>query len=858
MILHVTRTVTCGLTALMLLAASAGHGAEYGTCEEAMKAGEEGLFMWRVEESAQAYEAALRLAATDRERTQARLGQGNALYFAGRYDEARAVYAEVLNTPRLHRDDAFFANQYTGHCYLQQQEFARALAAYRRGLDSRPSLRQNVVNDIYFAGMDAVNLGRRLYRLGRHDEACQALGKALGLENLQLPEQIAAWIILGDCWLVQDRPDRAQSCYRNALELKPLAPDLWLRSTALAGIARSLRKFEDAETLRRAWLNVWNMDGAHPNLRAESADRLRRLGAKALEDGWELDTQYGAECNPTGSPIGGGKGYARIATSGDYEVGTLAELDDVLTKVAAMSPAQRNGVVIYVKPQAQINLAGRNSFRVPSGATLAGNRGWNDSPGPLFFTDEPLTGYALFFVESGARMTGLRIRGDADPFSKLFGMWPESYWPPDYFTTEGRTKPSVVAAACTDDSVVDNCEISCFQTALSVAGADVHIHHNYLHDVHAYPIVVQRGAPYSLIEGNIIDWAWHGVATADDMMASFVLRYNIFREAAPNLWGQGISGQFAVDHHGRGGWFVVHHNTFLHLDRTKGVPNRSVALTPPWDIARIHNNWFRDYMTADEAVMWVQQKPYEPLKTLKEIVMRRDLSRHVVEYLDGIENYGAFDMREMVVTTRAGTGGQNMWIYDNAYGPEKDVLERSLFTTPRIAFIHPAHRQVRTIAARGRGGSTNAVLQHLRGEVAIDIAVEVLNGLELKKVTMDLIIPNVANLRSARTSYVKYRYVPGPDETQRLYEGPAAPEPGAVVLDTRKFPNGLYGLMVTAEDNRGIRCDQNTFFGIVNRGHESRGVTSWHSAARGRPAFGRVQKRASESPRRLATISPEG
>ena len=339
------RSVTCSLTALTLLATSTVHGTEYGTCEEAMKAGEEGLFMWRVEESAQAYEAALQLAATDRERTQARLGQGNAIYFAGRYDEARAVYAEVLDTPRLHRDDAFFANQYTGHCYLQQQEFARALAAYRRGLDSRPSLRQNVVNDIYFAGMDAVNLGRRLYRLGRHDE------------------------------------------------------DMW----------------------------------------------------------------------------------------------------------------------------------------------------------------------------------------------------------------------------------------------------------------------------------------------------------------------------------------------------------------------------------------------------------------------------------EMVVTTRAGTGGQNMWIYDNAYGPEKDVLERSLFTTPRITFIHPAHRQVRTIAARGRGGSTNAVLQHLRGEVAIDIAVEVLNGLELKKLTMDLIIPNVANLRSARTSYVKYRYVPGPDETQRLYEGPAAPEPGAVVLDTRKFPNGLYGLMVTAEDNRGVRCDQNTFFGIVNR-----------------------------------------
>ncbi len=44
----------------------------------------------------------------------------------------------------------------------------------------------------------------------------------------------------------------------------------------------------------------------------------------------------------------------------------------------------------------------------------------------------------------------------------------------------------------------------------------------------------------------------------------------------------------------------------------------------------------------------------------------------------------------------------------------------------------------------------------------------------------------------------------------------AAPAPGAVALETRDLPNGLYGLMVAAEDTRGIRAHHLTFFEIVN------------------------------------------
>ena len=433
----------------------------------------------------------------------------------------------------------------------------------------------------------------------------------------------------------------------------------------------------------------------------------------------------------------------------------------------------------------RINIGGENSLRVSSGVTLAGNRGQNGAPGPLLYTEVQLTGYALFFVADGARVTGIRLRGDAQPFSELFGMYPELF-PNDFFKTEGRWKPRVVGLVAGGQCQIDNCEVSCFQTAIAISGADAYIHHNHVHDVHAYPIVVSRASRRPLIEANIVDWAWHAIATGDDMAASFLARYNLFREAAPNLWANGISGQFALDHHGLGEWFEAHHNTFIHLDRTKGAPNRSVALYPPWNIARIRNNWFRDYMRADEAVVWRPSRPMtERFKTLKDIVTARDLSRHMYDYMQAIQDYSQFDIRQMVATTRAGAGGKNMWIYDNAYGLEKDVLADTLFTTPRIALIHPAHGAVRTLKQRGRGGLTNAVLQHLSGKVVVDVNVEVLDGLELKNVTIDFITPNRDNLRSGTKSYVKYQYKPAESELERLYEGPEAPEPGDIVLDTR-------------------------------------------------------------------------
>ena len=795
---------------LWILLAGSSVGAAPGTFEEAMESGQAALSAWKIAEARQAFDAALRLAQKPVERARARLHYGHTFYYAGRYDEARGVYAEVIQAARASRDERFYAHQFTGHCHLQEQDVPQALKSYRLSLPARPTLARNARNDILFAYLDQVNVGRRLFRRGMYGQAEKVLEQALSMAELPTRERSAVRLLLGQCRLNCADLDRARVEYEKVLSLKPVVANYWHQSEALAGLAYSFEQQGKEELARSAWLRLWNMDGAHPNLRAKAADRLRAMGADLPKRVSGLAGQYGANCNPTGSPIGGGTGYARIPQSGDYAVATIDELGKALDQVTGLALEERDGKVIYLKPGSEIELAGRTGFTVPSGVTLAGNRGQDGAPGPLLYTSTPFLGHAVLVARRGARITGLRLRGDAAPFKELFGMWPYAYWTPDFYKTSGRSRPRVTAVWCNDGVEADNCEVSCFQSAFSCYGADIYVHHNHVHDVHAYPVVVGRGGRAPLIEANLIDWAWHGVATADDMSAGFEVRYNIFREAAPNLWGQGISGQFAVDHHGQGERFLIHHNTFLHLDRQEGVPNRAICLAPPWDLAEIRNNWFKDYMTADEATYWVYQKPAKLMTDLKEIVTRRDLSPYLAEYLKGIEDFERFDMREIVAMTRGRGGGQNLWIYNNAYGPDRDVVACTLFTTPRITLIEPDHRRVRTRLGRGRGGVTHPPLHHLRGKIPIDIAVEVLHGLTLAKVTIDLVIPNVSRL------YAGGVYVPRPSELRRLYEGSNAPSPGKVVLDTPTLPNGVYGLLVTAEDSRGIRDDHRTFFEIVN------------------------------------------
>jgi hypothetical protein len=129
------------------------------------------------------------------------------------------------------------------------------------------------------------------------------------------------------------------------------------------------------------------------------------FGAVAAQEIIERDpAEYGAESNPTGSPIGGGSGYRQIFTTGDYIVSTADEL------LSALANA-RSGEVVYVVPEAEIDLTGKVGISIKAGVTLAGNRGFNDSPGPLIYCNEYDT-YGLFtLLGEKSRITGIRLRG---------------------------------------------------------------------------------------------------------------------------------------------------------------------------------------------------------------------------------------------------------------------------------------------------------------------------------------------------------------------------------------------------------------------------------------------------------------
>ncbi len=804
------------LLGVAVCAPGMARAADSNRCAALLKTGEDHLAAWRVTEARAAFAEAETAARTGAERAEARLLGGHARYYAGRYAEARDAYAGVDGIAGRTPDQAFYARQYAGHAWLQEEDFARAVGAYRDLVraGARPTLLRNARNDLAFAFVDWLNRAQARCRLGDLPAALAEARKLAAEPDAPDRERTGAWLVEGACLLQQKDGDGARAAFGRVLDFRAVPPQTWQVSSALAGIARSYEAEGHPGAALKAWRRLLAQPGAQPNRRAEALERARALGDGEPAPDHELDRTYGAECNPTGQPIGGGAGYTETVTNGAVEVGTAEDLLDALRALGEQAPEARAGKVVYVRPGAELNLAGRAGIVVPSGVTLAGNRGAGGAPGPLLFTDKPLAGFTWFAVGDGARVTGLRLRGDAAPFSVLFGMWPYSYWDAEKFLKTGWTITTVTAITTGDRVRVDNCEIGRFARGISVGGDANRIQHNTLYDISPYPIVM-GGVQPPLIEGNRIDWVWHAIATSDDMLAGYEARYNEFREFAPNLWGQGISGQFALDHHGLGERFVVHHNTFRHLNREEGVPNRAVCLAPPWDLAQVNNNWFADTMTADEATYWLTTLgPVKTLTNLIEIVTKRDLSPYAEAYLKALPNDATFDLRQVVAMTRGGVGGENLWIYNNAYGPDRGVLPVTLFATPRIRFFQPVHGQPRTSLGHGRGGATNPALRHWRGRVPVLLEVELLPGLALKEVTVEFVSPDPARLLAGG-------YAPREADLRRLFAGPAAPEPGALVLDTQAMPNGIYGLRAAAEDQRGIRAHHLIYFAIVNPAPET-------------------------------------
>lgn len=328
-----------------------------------------------------------------------------------------------------------------------------------------------------------------------------------------------------------------------------------------------------------------------------------------LEQTWvSVDgADYGAQPDDLG-PIGGGQGYGGAVTGGDWTARTLEELVESLA-------AARAGQVVFVPGETEIDLTtfiymDQFALEIPAGVILAGDRGTDGSSGALLTSDALATPAMISIAGSGARVTGLRVRGPNDKryldhHSRAFGPGGGGH---DYYYKFPTQSGIVVEAAGEgkaqtqiDRLEVDNCEISGFGLAgvkLS-SGVDHHVHHSYIHHCQYQGLGygIAHDAASSMIERNLFDWNRHSIAGSGRPGCQYGAHHNV---------EMGTSLGHCFDMHGgrdrqdgtdvAGGRIEISHNTFRAPERAiciRGVPEEGCA---------VHGNWMARHTDPAAAV----------------------------------------------------------------------------------------------------------------------------------------------------------------------------------------------------------------------------------------------------------------
>lgn len=268
-----------------------------------------------------------------------------------------------------------------------------------------------------------------------------------------------------------------------------------------------------------------------------------------------------ATTTTSGPAIGGGSDYDGLVqpSAATYTVSTESELVNALGSASS-------GDVVYVDGSAEINL-GSTDITVPSGVTLASDRGVDGAAGGHIYTTAVV--WPLVYVSDGARVTGLRVSG------------------PSYSYREYDSDEVDMGLRVTGSNVeIDNNEIYGFTHASVRPAGDTHVHHNHIHhnpmDGLGYAVSTTSGHP--IIEYNRFNYNRHSIASGGGN--GYTARYNYF-------------GPDAVDHvmdmHRPGGETIeIHHNTVeavTHVQDNGQTESVAVRGTPS-DVADVHGNWF--------------------------------------------------------------------------------------------------------------------------------------------------------------------------------------------------------------------------------------------------------------------------
>ncbi len=242
--------------------------------------------------------------------------------------------------------------------------------------------------------------------------------------------------------------------------------------------------------------------------------------------------RYGAWADQDG-PLGGGRGYRRIVTAGDFTVRTIEEL------IAALAKA-RAGQVVFLPGDAIIDCTEfvhieKLVLEIPGGVILAGDRGRQGSLGALIESDALATRPLLRAAGAGVRITGLRIKGP-DPKRRL----------EHHARCVRRARPgdhgfdhryyyqfpiSTGIAAARPGLEVDNCEIAGFSLAgVDLSAGDRHrIHHAFIHHCQynglGYGVCLDRAR--ALIDHNLFNDNRHSIAGTGRLPGGYDALHNV-------------------------------------------------------------------------------------------------------------------------------------------------------------------------------------------------------------------------------------------------------------------------------------------------------------------------------------------
>ena len=317
--------------------------------------------------------------------------------------------------------------------------------------------------------------------------------------------------------------------------------------------------------------------------------------------GYTAET-FGAPKSDELGPLGGGKGYKKIVTKGDFLVKTPWELIDALEKAKA-------GQVVYVDDNADMDMtititARKKHLIIPAGVTLASGRGYKGSKGALISSYELNT---LPLIEAGGnnvRVTGLRLQGPdqknrLEEMRYMFGhptLIPEG-------TTMYAFPVSRGVFSEHKDLEVDNCEIYGFShSGVYVMGdnATCHVHHCNIHHCQreglGYGVCIGNGA-MALVDANLFDYTRHAIASTGrpgcryeafnnvcgEHSTSHVFDMHGSTESKGKLWdGKSIAGE----------WIKIHHNTFkapLSSVLIRGYPREGCFVDHNWFVVEAKN-----------------------------------------------------------------------------------------------------------------------------------------------------------------------------------------------------------------------------------------------------------------------------